>query len=169
MQPSCRWISHSSAETCWNPWDQFSLEFQVCTFHVKEFSRWSFPAPTQLHLSIFYTVLCLPILPVHSLESAVIMTNSQHTCFSLSCSPICRNIIPLKFSSLYASNTRSTWRLSLPHNVLSSLVQITNWQIWITTSAKFSPGKKCTTGNNFRPTFLAFFRVIFYPSHGVIL
>ena len=33
---------------------------------------------------------------------------------------------------------------------------------------KFSQGKERTARSNFRPTFLAFFRMLIYPSHGVI-
>ena len=82
--------------------------------------------------------------------------------------PFLLNIIPMKFSSLDASNSQRAWRLSLSHNVALSLVPITNWQIWRTTLATFSQGKERTALSNFRPTFLGFFRVIFYPSHGVI-
>ena len=58
-------------EICRYSWDQFTLEYQVCTFYATEFRPGSFPTPTQLLLSIFSTVVCSPILPVHSLESAV--------------------------------------------------------------------------------------------------
>ena len=44
------------------PWILFLLGVNYVRF---------FPIPTQLHLSIFSTVVCLPIFPVHSLESAV--------------------------------------------------------------------------------------------------
>ena len=82
--------------------------------------------------------------------------------------PFRRTIIPLKFSSLCASNSQCAWRLSLSHNVMRSFVPLQTDQFEERDRQNFSQGKERTARSNFRTTFLGFVRVMFYPSHGVI-
>ena len=51
------WVSHGSEETLRCSWDNFSPGCQICTFHVTEFRPGFFSTPTQLYLSIFFTVV----------------------------------------------------------------------------------------------------------------
>ena len=57
--------------TCLRSSHQFSLECQICTFDETEFHPVSFPTSNHLEITIFSTVVGLPIWPVLFLESAV--------------------------------------------------------------------------------------------------